>query len=1794
MIEKYLSKLGTLLQKRKRASFKNDLRAQLLNRALELNEAPAKKAWAWPDWQSVLLKRVAPATAGVLVVLLAIQFLVPSASMLPQLVDVAEAKDYYVLTPESTDEEGVASESSFALTSKGDLKADEVKEVLKVYPEAEITVEQVSDTEVRVMPVADLEPGTVYSFTLEAQNLDDSPYPKEFSWAYEVSDAFRITGTLPGNQEAGVPINTGIEIYFTYNGVDSEDFERSFSISPSVSGDFEVNGKTGVFMPKEDLAEHTLYTVTLAGSLGIGEGQTLGEDYSFEFETDNNTRSVSDLNFTRKIYEFSPEDVPQLQFYYWSDDSEDLTAQVKVYAYDSNKDYLAAIVDYQNKAPTWAYYQKEFYDFNTQALETVLSVDDYKSTNDNGYWLILPEALDSGYYLVQFSENDAVDYAFVQVSNQAVYLNMNDENSLIWVNSTESGEPIKGASVRVLDTELKGETDKQGIAELPALESSQNFKVGDWYNLMIEVSSEEATTYYSVPYYKEPEYSVDDYWQIINTDRVTYQPTDTVHYWGFVQGRDKPIEDKATAYLVEGYVWDYQSRQQLEDTYAIIDQREINIKDGEAFGSAFDIQKLANGTYTILIVQGDNKLTSKEFYVEDYVKPSYKVSIAADKTALYVGETAHITITAQFFEGTPVPNTDFRVSLPGNDMLEQVLTTDENGQIELDWTASNTDGCGEDYCGLYSNPSVSVTPVQEELGEVQEWLSFKILNSDTVIDSDNANFTNDIFTFQAYDVDLEAVDYDASAFATYFDLDSIFGSGDSKSHATVSITQVDYVKTKDGQYYDPKDKVMKDSYTYNREEKLLKSADLTPNGSGEYKYKPELSDEYDYDIKVRVFDDEGGSYVERFYIYNRGDANNYNSLIMLVIPGSKDIWESGEAKIGDNVTVAVQMNELAPVTGKFLFMQNHKGIQEYEVQDESSYEFTFEEEDVPNTVITAVNFDGDYYRESGAKDVQLNVDDRSIDLEVTGDKESYEPGEEVTLTIKSSEQAQVSLYLVDEAYYALYAESFRDPLGTLYSDVGSGVDYTYISHRLLMSEGDGGKGGCFIAGTQILMTDGSTKAIEDIVAGDKVLTRENAWSSELVTVEVMNTVHHTVGEYLLVNGNLGVTEEHVLFINGQWQLASALRPGDLLLNKDGDPVVVDSIEHIRRKVDVYNFETADKHTYFANGIYAHNDKGESREDFRDTAFFEVIDTDAAGNATVTFELPDNITSWRVSATAVSGGKEIHGGFTSATIPVSKDVFISPIINSTYLAGDQPSLPVRAYGDALSEDSEVLFSMGIEALDYDESIEGMAFETSTFNLPELQTGSFKVSSTAEAEGKKDTVILPVTVLPSHMSQNTVSAVLLSEGTKLEGADEERTEVHFLNNEVGTVYETLIEGYFQSGDRADEALARTLAGQWLNEVFDASYNVPEFANEVYQKVNEDGGIALLPYADSDLELSAKMAALAPEQVSEARLSAYFESVLNSKDRTLSEKLLALYGLAGLDQAYLNELDYFVSNFELSDEDKLYAALAYSEFNEDMKATELFLEIYKDGDAEWTILLATLAEAIGSDQAVGLWKIGNDIADESEDFVLLEKMLYAKARLEAGAQKTVSFKLNGEKVELSGSDVLTRSYLPKDLKNLSITDVDGEVAAVSFYQSAIDLDDIDTSNSVKITRSYFVNGKEVSSLKVGDLVEVHIKASAPKEGSYEITDYLPSGLQTATWASHSYYYQNDDSYRHPYDQSGQVLKFYMSCYEGQCYGDDFYYLARVINPGSFILEPATVQSYKDPEVINLSGERATLTIE
>jgi len=131
---------------------------------------------------------------------------------------------------------------------------------------------------------------------------------------------------------------------------------------------------------------------------------------------------------------------------------------------------------------------------------------------------------------------------------------------------------------------------------------------------------------------------------------------------------------------------------------------------------------------------------------------------------------------------------------------------------------------------------------------------------------------------------------------------------------------------------------------------------------------------------------------------------------------------------------------------------------------------------------------------------------------------------------------------------------------------------------------------CFLAGTPILMADGSTKPIEEIKVGDKVLAYNEKTGKTQNDKVTELFIHDDVEEYLIINGNLKVTPEHRFYNEGKWVNIGSLKVGDKLLDYKGQAQEITSIEKVKEKATVYNFEVEPSHTYFAGGFLVHNRK----------------------------------------------------------------------------------------------------------------------------------------------------------------------------------------------------------------------------------------------------------------------------------------------------------------------------------------------------------------------------------------------------------------------------------------------------------------------------------------------------------------------------------------------------------------------------------------------------------------------------
>ncbi|NBT37108.1 MAG: hypothetical protein EBT21_03155, partial [Actinobacteria bacterium] len=245
--------------------------------------------------------------------------------------------------------------------------------------------------------------------------------------------------------------------------------------------------------------------------------------------------------------------------------------------------------------------------------------------------------------------------------------------------------------------------------------------------------------------------------------------------------------------------------------------------------------------------------------------------------------------------------------------------------------------------------------------------------------------------------------------------------------------------------------------------------------------------------------------------------------------------------------------------------------------------------------------------------------------------------------------------------------------------------------------------------------------------------------------------------------------------------------------------------------------------------------------FKDNAAFEVVDTDASGNGTLTFKLPDNVTSWRVTAQALNADKKQVGN-AQFDVDASLPFFLSPVMRDSYLDSDQPTVLVRVSGTGIGLRDQIEYSIKIPDASFETSLSAASADTVRVDLPDLALGAHTVTISAKTGALTDTITRQVTIVSSRLVKPVVHTVDgdINPSTTVDGASTGYTDVTFMDAGVGRYYGELqaLSGWW--GDRADERLARYYGTQLLNDTFGEKNLV---VDEGLASYSTDNGVNLL---------------------------------------------------------------------------------------------------------------------------------------------------------------------------------------------------------------------------------------------------------------------------------------------------------------------------------------------------------------
>jgi cysteine-rich repeat protein len=132
---------------------------------------------------------------------------------------------------------------------------------------------------------------------------------------------------------------------------------------------------------------------------------------------------------------------------------------------------------------------------------------------------------------------------------------------------------------------------------------------------------------------------------------------------------------------------------------------------------------------------------------------------------------------------------------------------------------------------------------------------------------------------------------------------------------------------------------------------------------------------------------------------------------------------------------------------------------------------------------------------------------------------------------------------------------------------------------------------CFLEGTEISMADGSSKNIEDINIGDRVLS----FSEDKLTTESASKVFSSLTDYYYIlkteNYEVNVTGEHPFYTGEGFRTVKELLVGDKIYVLEDGELIPEKIIHkelVKKQAKIYNLTIKGTQTYFANGFAVHN------------------------------------------------------------------------------------------------------------------------------------------------------------------------------------------------------------------------------------------------------------------------------------------------------------------------------------------------------------------------------------------------------------------------------------------------------------------------------------------------------------------------------------------------------------------------------------------------------------------------------
>lgn len=509
------------------------------------------------------------------------------------------------------------------------------------------------------------------------------------------------------------------------------------------------------------------------------------------------------------------------------------------------------------------------------------------------------------------------------------------------------------------------------------------------------------------------------------TDRPIYRPGDTVEFKGIVRklvGRDYVVPTASPV-----------SVELRDEDDNVAGSAKLTTNPMGTFSGRFQLSKeLGPGYYSLVSRFGDHE-SRQGVSVAAYRKPNYAISVTPEKPSYVRGDRVRMKVKAEYYFGGPVPDAKVEAYVYRSEFYDPSLFGEEYSDY---WG-----GEGEGYGGESIGDVINVKT--DDNGEA--WVEF-----DTALDKDVTAESDYVYSMNVSVADEAGKYFEGSGSVKVLRGDFLLGIAVKNWVVTpgapfevtiktvtpegkpVANTKVDIVSGIE--FWNGKD------MEFMKPERQT----VTLDSSGTAKLQLTATRAGSYSIKATAQDSKGNSIGASDYVWADGlvDANAFR-------PTPLDITLDRETyKPGETAKAVIQCG--APGGSALLTIEADKLYETRVValdKPSVTVEFPVRAEHAPNVFVSVV-----YVREKNYNQASgdLRVDDpqRKLKIEITPDKNTYQPGEIATYALTTSSEdgkpvsAEVSVGVVDESVYAI-AEDSTDLLREFYPRRYNRVETTY-------------------------------------------------------------------------------------------------------------------------------------------------------------------------------------------------------------------------------------------------------------------------------------------------------------------------------------------------------------------------------------------------------------------------------------------------------------------------------------------------------------------------------------------------------------------------------------------------------------------------------------------------------------------------------------------------------------------------------------------------------------------------------